>query len=146
MTDSFYVPLGDDRWRATAHTTGPWDARAQHGGPPCALLGRAVQRCSPRDDMLVARFTGELLGPVPVGEVRVRARVARARRRVGRRIPVINPELTVHLRRDAVGEWIFLDAQTTISAGGAGSATSVVSDRGGPVGIAAQSLLVAARR
>src|SRR5688500_11471215 len=51
--DSFYVPLGDDRWSSTPHTTGPWDPRFQHGGPPSALLGRAVERCSPRDDMVV---------------------------------------------------------------------------------------------
>jgi len=57
----------------------------------------------------------------------------------------INPELTVHLHRDAVGEWICLDAQTAISTGGAGLATSVLSDRDGPVGVAAQSLLVAPR-
>lgn len=57
----------------------------------------------------------------------------------------INPELTVHLHREAVGEWICLDAQTTISAGGAGLATSVLSDLDGPVGVGAQSLLVAPR-
>jgi len=57
----------------------------------------------------------------------------------------INPELTVHLHREAVGEWICLDAQTAISPGGAGLATSVLSDMGGPVGVGAQSLLVARR-
>jgi hypothetical protein len=57
----------------------------------------------------------------------------------------INPELTVHLHREAVGEWICLDAQTAISTGGAGLATSVLSDASGPVGVGAQSLLVAPR-
>ena len=38
----------------------------------------------------------------------------------------INPELTVHLHREAVGEWICLDAQTAISPGGVGLATSVL--------------------
>jgi hypothetical protein len=57
----------------------------------------------------------------------------------------INPELTVHLHREAAGEWICLDAQTTVSAGGAGLATSVLSDLDGPVGVGAQSLLVASR-
>ena len=57
MADSFYIPLGDGRWRATVHTTGPWDARAQHAGPPSALLGRAVQECEPRADMMIARKT-----------------------------------------------------------------------------------------
>jgi hypothetical protein len=57
----------------------------------------------------------------------------------------INPELTVHLHREAVGEWICLDAQTAISAGGAGLATSVLSDIDGPLGVGAQSLLIAPR-
>jgi hypothetical protein len=62
-----------------------------------------------------------------------------------RRWHFINPELTVHLHREAVGEWICLDAQTTISPGGAGLANSVLSDLDGPVGVGAQSLLVAPR-
>jgi Thioesterase-like superfamily len=57
----------------------------------------------------------------------------------------INPELTVHLHREAAGEWICLDAQTAISPGGAGLATSVLSDLDGPVGVGAQSLLVTRR-
>jgi len=257
VADSFYVPVGDGRWLATVHTTGPWDPGAQHGGPPSALLGRAMQRCEPRDDMIIARFTCEILSAIPVGEISVQARLARPGRSVqllegvitagGRgvalarawrvlraqspsagpplppppRLPdqetslqpggwvdgylsaiewrnvrgrfgelgpatvwarmrypllpdeepsplervlaiadsssgvsgeldlrewhFINPELTVHLHRDAAGEWICLDAQTTISAGGAGLGTSVVSDLDGPVGVCAQSLLVAPR-
>jgi hypothetical protein len=57
----------------------------------------------------------------------------------------INPELTVHLHREAAGEWVCLDAQTAITPGGAGLATSVLSDLAGPVGVGAQSLLVAPR-
>ena len=269
-------------WRATPHTTGPWDTRAQHGGPPCALLGRAMQHCQPREEMLITRFTCEILRAIPVGDLFVEARVARAGRSVelleasasadGRevaratawrvrraasppvpaRLPAppplpdgpdappapdglpapdgppapdgtdglpaagsptgwvdgyisaiewrgvrgglghsgpgtvwarmrypllpdeepsplervlaiadsgngisseldisrwhfINPELTVHLYREAAGEWICLDAQTAISTGGAGLATSVLSDLQGPVGVGAQSLLVAPR-
>jgi len=57
----------------------------------------------------------------------------------------INPELTVHVHREPQGEWLLLDACTTISAGGTGLATSRLSDRSGEVGRAAQSLLVGAR-
>ena len=57
----------------------------------------------------------------------------------------INPELTVHLFREAAGEWICLDAQSNVAAGGTGLATSVLSDTGGPVGVGAQALLVASR-
>ena len=254
--DTFFVPLGDDRWRATEHTTGPWDARFQHGGPPSALLGRAVERCSPRADVVVARMTVEILGAIPVGELELRSRVLRPGRSVelveavmaagGRDVaraaawrvlrtteevvsrapsapPVpeksaragsegwvdgylsavewrfasgrlgdsgpctawtrlrhplvpdeenspltrvlavadsgnglsgeldmtkwhfINPELTVHLHREAVGEWVCVDAVTAISPGGAGLATTVLSDLDGAVGVGAQSLLVAPR-
>jgi hypothetical protein len=257
VADSFYVPLGDGLWRATPHAAGPWDIRSQHGGPPSALLGRAVQRCQPRADMMITRFTCEILRAIPVGDISVQARVARPGRRVelleatasadglevaraaawrvrrtgspavpsrlppppGRpdgppalppagwadgyisaiewrqvrgslgapgpatlwarmRYPLvpdeeptplervltiadsgsgasweldvnrwlfINPELTVHLHREPVGEWICLDAQTAISTGGTGLATSVLSDLEGPVGVAAQSLLVTPR-
>ena len=82
MADSFYVPLGDGRWLATVHTTGPWDSRTQHGGPPSALLGRAMQECERRPDMMIARFTCEILRPVPVGEISVAARAVRRGRSV----------------------------------------------------------------
>jgi hypothetical protein len=264
MAESFYVPLGDDRWQATVHTTGPWDPRAQHGGPPSALLCRAMQRVHPRDDMMITRFTCEILRPIPVGELTVSARRARRGMSVelleaslssrghevarasawrvqrteaapaadslagasrlaappplpgkpefagpppgwvdgymsaidiraargslnapgpgafwGRMLyplvpgeepsPVeralviadsgngasleidiarwfsVNTELTVHLHREPVGEWICLDAQTTLSQGGTGIATSVLSDLDGPIGVGAQALLIAAR-
>lgn len=257
VSDSFYEALGEGRWLATEHTVGPWDAKAQHGGPPSALLGRAIEQCAPRDDMITARFSCEILGAVPVGELDVAARVARPGRSVemveavmsggGRpvalarawrvlrtgapsvppspvpppelpdrpmartppgwidgylsaiewrpvqgqfgvpgpatvwsrlRYPLvpgeepsplqrtlavadsgnglsseldighwrfINPEITVHLHREPAGEWICLAAWTTISAGGAGLAASVLSDLDGPFGAGAQSLLISRR-
>lgn len=256
MEDCFYVPLGEDRYRSTVHTSGPWDPGAQHGGPPSALLGRAIERCSPREELATARVTVELLGPVPVAELSVSARVVRPGRSVelveatlsaaGRDVArarawrvvrtelsvtgelttppplpdrgvdrqpagweggflsavelrsvagefgqpgpatvwtrllvalvadepltslasvltvadmgngvsaafqpdqalFINPELSVHVFREAVGEWVCLDAQTSMAAGGAGLATSVLSDEQGPLGVGAQSLLVTAR-
>jgi hypothetical protein len=57
----------------------------------------------------------------------------------------INPELTVHVVRPPVGEWVVLDAATTIAPGGAGLARSTLSDDTGPVAYGAQSLLVAPR-
>ena len=254
---AFYQDLGDGRFASTVHTTGPWDPGSQHGGPPSALLGRALERVAPRDDLVVARVTVEILGAVPVAELEVSARVARpgrsvelleasmtaggrevarasawrVRRTTGAAVPsraaaapalpdaaetralegwvegylqamewrfahgwlgepgpaaawgrmreplvegeepspltrvlviadsgngvsseldlrrwlFINPELTVHLHREAVGEWVCLDAQTTVTDGGAGLATSVLSDVHGPLGVGAQSLLVAPR-
>lgn len=252
---AFYEPLGDGRYRATGHTAGPWDRAAQHAGPPSALVGGAIERCEPRDDLMVARVTCEILGPVPVGEVSVSARVARPGRSVelveavlragGRdavlarawrirradappvpsRDPVppprgdaaglpeslgggylgaldwrfvrgafgspgpaaawtrllvdvvageaptplqrvlavadsgngisaeldwrrswfINTELTLHVFREAAGEWVCLDATTAIAPNGVGLATSTLSDESGPLGRAAQALLVGPR-
>ena len=62
-----------------------------------------------------------------------------------RRWLFINPELSVHLFREPAGEWICLDARSNVAAGGAGVATSVLSDTGGPVGVGAQALLIAPR-
>lgn len=254
---SFFQSLGEGRFRATRHTTGPWDEGAQHGGPPSALLARAVEHMEPRDDVMVARMTVEILGAIPVGELDLAARLVRPGRSVelveaslsasGREVarasawrvrrttgmqvdtrrpapgPVpeelphvppegwvegylqaidwrwagghflepgpatvwgrmrhplvddeeptplqrvlvladsgngasseldprrwwfINPELTVHLHREPVGEWVCLDAVTTVSDGGVGLATSVLSDQQGAIGVGAQTLFVGPR-
>lgn len=260
MPESFFQPLGDGRFRATEHTVGPWDPAAQHGGPPSALLGRHLEACQPRPGWLLARTTVEILGPVPVGELTVRAEVTRpgrsvelveaelsaADRPVARargwrirqddslaveasvepppskpddatnldasglqgwpggylaahdwrftaggftesgpatlwarpRMPLlpdepispaqrvllladcgngissrldpgqwyfINPELTVHLHRLPLGDWLCLDARTTIGPAGVGLAQSRIYDERGAVGTGAQALLVAPR-
>ena len=253
---SFYEPLGDGRFASTPHTRGPWDPAFQHAGPPAALLGRAVERCEPRDGFVIARATFEILRAVPVAEVEVAVRVARPGRSVelvegelavagepimtvrawrvrastapdvdrdapvperpaeasppprgldgfgyGRAVELrfaaggwgqlrpatawtrlrqpivsgeepsgvqrvlavadsgngvsavlswddwlfINTELTVHFRRPPRGEWICLDAETSIAAGGAGLARSVLSDDDGVVAQGAQALLVMPR-
>jgi hypothetical protein len=257
MADAFFLPRGDNRYLATEHTSGPWDPGLQHAGPPAALIGRALERCQPREEMLISRVTFEILHAVPVGDVEVSARIARPGRSVelleasleagGRevvraaawrvlrapdgtatrqpaeeppplpdeeapmpaqlqsgylrsiewrpvrggflepgpgaawtrlRMPIvegeeptglqrvlavadsgngisgtldmnewwfINPELSVHLEREPEGEWICLDASTTIQPGGAGLATSLLSDLRGPVGRGAQTLYVGRR-
>jgi hypothetical protein len=255
---AFYEPAGGGRFTATRSTAGPWSPEHQHAGPPAALLGRELERCQPRDGMALARLTFEILGPIPVGEVEVEARVFRPGRSVelleaelsagGRpamvarawrmltadvpeplgadpappplpehaaalppgledfgygeavelrfaagswtelgpatvwtrlRVPVVdgeeptglqrvlsvadsgngvsgalplrewlfvNPELTVHVRREARGEWICLDAETAIAPGGTALARSTLSDAEGAVAHGAQSLYVARRR
>lgn len=62
-----------------------------------------------------------------------------------RRFLFINVELTVHLERMPVGEWIFLDAVTHPQPNGIGTAASVLCDREGRIGCAHQTLLIAAR-
>ena len=57
----------------------------------------------------------------------------------------INPDLTLYIEREPVGEWICLESETRISADGIGLAESVLYDQRGRVGRATQALLVAPR-
>jgi hypothetical protein len=57
----------------------------------------------------------------------------------------INPDLTLYVEREPVGEWICLDSQTRIVRDGIGLAESVLYDLQGRVGRATQALLVAPR-
>ena len=79
----FYVATGPSTFASTPSTAGPWGPDSQHGGPPAALLTRAVETLD-RDgaERVVGRFTMELLGPVPVGPLRVEASVVRPGRTV----------------------------------------------------------------
>jgi hypothetical protein len=253
---AFYLPRGEDRFLPTRHTVGPWAPDAQHFGPPSALLVRALEGI-PGDNVL-ARVTVEILGPAPLTELSVQAKVERPGRSVElltaellagqravarasawriiasdtrelatpapndwphpencepagwpegwhdgyltamewrmvkgdirapgpaavwarQRVPLIdgeepsplqrlftvadsgngvsnfldprrwwfiNTELTVHLRRPPVGEWIGLDAVTTIGPSGIGTAASTLRDLDGPVALGAQALMVRPR-
>jgi len=57
----------------------------------------------------------------------------------------INVDLTVVLQRDPAGEWLLLDAATSIGDRGTGLAETILSDADGPCGRALQTLLVAPR-
>ena len=57
----------------------------------------------------------------------------------------INVDLTVHLHRLPRGEWVCLDAVTIPERSGLGIADTALYDEVGPIGRAAQTLLVAAR-
>jgi hypothetical protein len=90
-----------------------------------------------------------LPGETPTGLQRVLA-VADSGNGVSAVLPLdewlfINPELTVHLRREPRGEWICLDARTAITEGGAGLASSTLSDDDGVVAQGAQALFVSPR-
>ncbi|MDP1820943.1 MAG: thioesterase family protein [Acidimicrobiales bacterium] len=57
----------------------------------------------------------------------------------------INPDLTVHLHRLPVGEWVCLDSESRLEPEGIGLAQSALWDERGPLGRSLQSLLVEAR-
>jgi Thioesterase-like superfamily len=248
-----------ERFLATEFARAPWYADAQHGGAPAALLMRAFESLPAPEGLAMARVTYELLGPVPLGELEVRAEVTRPGRRMqmldgslrtadgvevmraralrlraaeangfaseetppppgpehghegGPRAPYrpmfapdaidirfimgkfgggpaigwfrlrrplvsgetpsplqtlaaagdfgngisavlswddflyINPDLTLYIEREPEGEWIALESETLIPAGGIGTSESILYDRRGRVGRAIQALLVAPR-
>jgi hypothetical protein len=243
---------------ATELARGPWDPGAQHGGAPAALLMRALEQLPAAEGLSIVRVTYELLRPVPIAALQIRADVVRGGRRVQlleaslwtdervevararalqvqaadapsspaepaprgpehgsandleppyrpmfapdtmeirfvaggfrargpatawfrMRVPLlageeasplqrlaaagdfgngissplnwdeylfINPDLTLYIERPPQGEWIALDARTSIAEGGIGVSESILYDSAGRVGRATQALLVAPR-
>jgi hypothetical protein len=124
LDPAFYRPLDGldgERFHAGRSTTGPWFSDAQHGGPPAALLVRAFERLAEgrgdaREGTQLSRVTVEVLGPIPAGEVTVRASVERP----GRAIALLGAELEaagrVVLRARA---WRIATGDTAGVAGGA---------------------------
>jgi Acyl-CoA thioesterase C-terminal domain/Acyl-CoA thioesterase N-terminal domain len=83
VADGFFVPDGP-RFLATEHTRGPWSLHHQHGGPPSALMARALERLLAGSGMRLVRMTVDLLSPIPIGPLEVEASVVRAGRKVQR--------------------------------------------------------------
>ncbi|MEU8437169.1 thioesterase family protein [Streptomyces sp. NPDC029216] len=61
------------------------------------------------------------------------------------RFVFVNGDLTVHLHRHPVGEWVCVQARTSVDPGGIGLADARLHDEKGPIGRSAQSLFVAPR-
>jgi hypothetical protein len=93
--DAFYQADGD-QFISSELTRGPWDPKAQHAGPPAALIGRALEalpnptapgreaeQAAGSDSVFqLGRVTYEILRPVPIAPLRVRAEVVRPGRSV----------------------------------------------------------------
>jgi len=79
---SFYAQSEvSDEVLSSPATAGPWSPSAQHGGPPSGLLTRSLEGLlSP--DRFLSRISVDLLGPVPVGPLRVTTAVERPGRSV----------------------------------------------------------------
>ncbi|MGA5563065.1 thioesterase family protein [Streptomyces platensis] len=90
LHESFYRPLGDGHYASSPSTAGPWSPKAQHGGPPSALMGRAFEQHAAREGFRIARITLELPRPVPVGDLRAEVRTLRS----GGRTELLEGELT----------------------------------------------------
>jgi acyl-Coa thioesterase superfamily protein/acyl-CoA thioesterase superfamily protein len=81
MPEAFFIRDGE-RFVPTELTRGPWDPNAQHGGPPAALLGTALEQCEARPDAMVVRATFEILRPIPIAPLTVETRMLRQGRSV----------------------------------------------------------------
>lgn len=55
-----------DVWHPTILSSGPWDARAQHGGAPGALFAYLAENALPDPEWQLSRLSIELIKPVPV--------------------------------------------------------------------------------
>lgn len=74
--------LRGDRFLPTELSRGPWSPKALHGGPPAALMARAIERAEGGETMHVARLTVELLRPVPLEPLALEVRTVRPGRKV----------------------------------------------------------------
>jgi hypothetical protein len=79
---AFFISDGE-RFVATESTRGPWSRDYQHGGPPAALLTRALEDLG-GDGVLLTRLTFDFLRPVPITTLAVRAEMIRAGAKVRR--------------------------------------------------------------
>jgi hypothetical protein len=94
---ALFTAAGDDLIPSDL-TRGGWSDDAQHGGPPCGVLARAIENVHTVDRMQVVRFTVDLTRPVPLHPLQIETAVVRE----GRRIQVVDAWLragTVELGR-----------------------------------------------
>jgi hypothetical protein len=78
---AFYRAAGDI-YSPSPATASPWDDRAQHGGPPSALLAWVFRANHLREDAIVARASIDFLGTIPRTPLRVRTRIIRPGARI----------------------------------------------------------------
>lgn len=90
----------------SAHTRGPWDARAMHGGAPTALIAQHLNTLA--GDARLARLTFEFLGPVPIAPVRVATSVVKP----GRNFQLLEATLS-----DTVGRPLLLARAVALAPG-----------------------------
>jgi hypothetical protein len=88
VSESFYIPDGDG-FVASELTRGPWDEKSQHAGPPCALLGRALDLAGAIEGAQIVRVTYEIVRPVPIARLETRTEIVRP----GRNVELIEGEL-----------------------------------------------------
>lgn len=89
MAESYYRSLGDEAYESTIHTQGAWNEHEQHMAPASGILAHALEACSPRPDMRMARISYDIMGVIPRGTFDIRTKVLRP----GRTIELLEAEL-----------------------------------------------------
>jgi hypothetical protein len=85
LPQSFFVAGNEaDTWTATELTRGPWSPEFQHGGPPSALLARALERdlAELAPASRIVRMTVELVRPIAIADVTIEVERVRTGRQV----------------------------------------------------------------
>ena len=86
MIDCLYRRIGADGeflvFESTDGTRSNWDREIQHGSPPLALLTKQIEELAADSGLRVGRLTLDILGAIPVTQVRVRAWVERPGSRI----------------------------------------------------------------
>ncbi|MFI7482649.1 thioesterase family protein [Kocuria sp. M1R5S2] len=112
--DAYFVRLGPDRFRSTLHAQGAWNDDEQHMAAASGLLAHAVAVRHPREDVLPVRFSYDILGFIPGGEVEVSTRVVRP----GRTIELLEATMS-HAGRSCIrlSVWRLVRGETAGAAG-----------------------------
>lgn len=87
MSECYYRRLEADGdyqvFSSTKLTASGWGPNLQHGSPPMALLLKAIEELpEPHEHLRIGRVALDILGPIPLEAVRVRAWIERPGRRI----------------------------------------------------------------
>src|SRR5258708_8852576 len=78
---AYYLPRGNGRYEPTGATESPWDRKAQHGGPPAALLAHVIDQ-TVEGTMRIGHISVDFFGPIPLQEVVIEVSPIKPGRRV----------------------------------------------------------------
>lgn len=108
VPSSFYVSRAGGGFDSQSSTPSAWSPVHQHGGPPSALLARAIEAMPDAAGRVIGRITVDLLGPVPVAPVTVETRVLRP----GRSVALVEATLIAERPVARAQAWLFPDAES----------------------------------
>lgn len=102
-------------FESTDGTRSNWDPEIQHGSPPLALMTKVIEELAADTGLRVGRVTLDILGAIPVTQVRVRAWVERP----GTRISMMAAEMLASRPDRAVARvtaWLLAPSDTSDAA------------------------------